>query len=118
MTDPPSRLTAALANRCRIERPLGDGGMATLYLAEDLRHQRRVAIKVMKPELAVAVGAERFLPEIHTTADLRHPHVLPPFDPGDDAGFLESLEENLAHYVRAIPNWVDQMKAAVEEANR
>jgi serine/threonine-protein kinase len=88
MTDPPYRLTAALADRYRIERRLGEGGMATVFLAEDLRHQRRVAVKVMKPELAVAIGAERFLTEIRTTADLRHPHVLPLFDSGEDACFL------------------------------
>jgi serine/threonine-protein kinase len=75
-------LRAALAARYRIERELGQGGMATVYLAEDLRHQRKVAIKVLKPELAAVIGAERFLAEIRTTATLQHPHVLPLFDSG------------------------------------
>ena len=80
MADPLPRLTTALADRYRIERELGQGGMATVYLAEDLKHRRRVAIKVLKPELAAALGAERFLREIETTANLRHPHILPLYD--------------------------------------
>jgi len=82
------RLTVALADRYRIERELGQGGMATVYLAQDLKHDRRVAIKVLKPELAAVVGGERFLAEIRTTANLRHPHILPLFDSGDAGGFL------------------------------
>jgi eukaryotic-like serine/threonine-protein kinase len=81
-------LSAALADRYRIERELGQGGMATVYLAEDLKHRRKVAIKVLKPDLAAAVGAERFLREIETTANLRHPHILPLYDSGDAQGFL------------------------------
>jgi serine/threonine-protein kinase len=77
-----ARLTAALADRYRIERELGRGGMATVFLAEDLRHRRRVAIKVLKPELAAVIGAERFLHEITTTANLQHPHILPLHDSG------------------------------------
>src|SRR5690606_298856 len=77
----PSALSA-LSDRYRIERVLGQGGMATVYLAEDIRHHRRVAIKVLKPELGEAVGAERFLREITTTASLRHPNILPLFDSG------------------------------------
>ena len=88
MTDPILRLNAALEGRYRIERQLGAGGMATVYLAEDLRHQRRVAIKVLKPELAALVGADRFLAEIRTTANLQHPHILPLFDSGEANGFL------------------------------
>ncbi|HUF35721.1 MAG TPA: protein kinase [Gemmatimonadales bacterium] len=76
------RLAAALADRYRIERELGQGGMATVYLAEDLRHDRKVAIKVLRPELAAVIGAERFLSEIKTTANLQHPHILPLFDSG------------------------------------
>ncbi|MEP7325527.1 MAG: protein kinase [Gemmatimonadota bacterium] len=76
------RLTAALADRYRIERELGQGGMATVYLAEDLKHHRKVAVKVLKPELAAVLGAERFLQEITTTAALQHPHILPLFDSG------------------------------------
>jgi serine/threonine-protein kinase len=87
MTDV-GRLTAALEGRYRIERELGQGGMATVYLAEDLKHQRRVAIKVLLPELAASLGAERFLREITTTANLRHPHILPLYDSGEAGGFL------------------------------
>jgi serine/threonine-protein kinase len=68
-------LEAALADRYRIERELGEGGMATVYLADDLRHERQVALKVLKPELAALLGAERFLSEIKTTAALRHPRT-------------------------------------------
>jgi serine/threonine protein kinase len=74
MTDTRSHLSTALADRYRIERELGAGGMATVYLAQDLKHDRRVAIKVLKPELATVIGAERFLTEIKTTATLQHPH--------------------------------------------
>ncbi len=82
------RLSAALADRYRIERPLGAGGMATVYLAADLKHDRKVAIKVLKPELAAVLGAERFVQEIKTTAALCHPHILPLFDSGEADGFL------------------------------
>ena len=81
-------LTLALADRYRIERELGQGGMATVYLAEDTRHHRKVALKVLKPELAHAVGSERFLREIETTAALHHPHILPLYDSGETEGFL------------------------------
>ena len=81
-------LTVVLGDRYRIERELGAGGMATVYLAEDLRHHRQVAIKVLKPELAAVIGAERFLSEIRTTANLQHPHVLPLFDSGEADGHL------------------------------
>ena len=73
MSDPAVRLNAALEGRYAIERELGEGGMATVYLADDLKHERKVALKVLKPELAAVVGAERFLAEIKTTANLRHP---------------------------------------------
>jgi tRNA A-37 threonylcarbamoyl transferase component Bud32 len=82
------RLTAALADRYRIERELGQGGMATVYLAEDLKHRRKVALKVLKPELAAVLGADRFVQEITTTAALQHPHILPLFDSGTADGFL------------------------------
>ena len=82
------RLSAALIDRYRIERELGQGGMATVYLAEDLKHDRKVAIKVLKPELAAVLGAERFVVEIKTTAALSHPHILPLFDSGTAGGFL------------------------------
>jgi serine/threonine-protein kinase len=82
------RLAAALAERYRIERELGAGGMAIVYLAADLKHDRKVAIKVLKPELAAVLGAERFVQEIKTTAALSHPHILPLFDSGTAEGFL------------------------------
>jgi len=83
-----TRLQAALADRYTIERELGRGGMATVYLAQDLKHHRRVAIKLVKPELAAALGPARFLREIATAAGLTHPHILPLHDSGDVAGFL------------------------------
>ena len=88
MSDAIPRLNAALEGRYRIERELGAGGMATVYLADDVRHQRKVAIKVLKPELAAVIGADRFLAEIRTTANLQHPHILPLFDSGEADGFL------------------------------
>ncbi|HEX8726452.1 MAG TPA: protein kinase [Gemmatimonadaceae bacterium] len=78
----PDKLTAALSDRYRIERELGAGGMATVCLAHDLKHDRKVAIKVLKPELAAVLGADRFVQEIKTTAALSHPHILPLFDSG------------------------------------
>ncbi|MDQ3138452.1 MAG: protein kinase [Gemmatimonadota bacterium] len=83
-----SRLQVALADRYRIEREIGEGGMANVYLAQDLKHDRQVAIKVMRPELAAVIGAERFLSEIKTTANLQHPHILPLFDSGAADSFL------------------------------
>ncbi len=88
MTDPLARLREAVADRYRVERELGAGGMATVYLAEDVRHHRKVALKVLKPDLAHALGAERFLREIETTAALHHPHVLPLYDSGATGEFL------------------------------
>ena len=88
MTPPPSALVSALADRYRLERELGQGGMATVYLAQDLRHDRQVAMKVLKPELAAVLGADRFVQEIKTTAALQHPHILPLFDSGSADGFL------------------------------
>jgi len=86
--DPITALSAALAQRYRIERELGAGGMATVYLAQDLKHDRQVAIKVLRPELAALIGAERFLSEIKTTANLQHPHILPLHDSGSADGLL------------------------------
>jgi eukaryotic-like serine/threonine-protein kinase len=82
------QLRTSLADRYRIERELGAGGMATVYLAEDLKHHRRVAVKVLRTELAFALGPERFLREIETTAALHHPHILPLYDSGSADGFL------------------------------
>jgi serine/threonine-protein kinase len=81
-------LKAALADRYAIEQEIGAGGMATVYLAEDLKHERKVALKVLKPELAAVLGADRFVQEIKTTASLQHPHILPLFDSGSADGFL------------------------------
>lgn len=82
------RLREALADRYRIERELGAGGMATVNLARDLKHDRLVALKVLKPELSQTVGAERFLREIQLAAKLSHPHIVPLFDSGDAGGVL------------------------------
>ncbi len=82
------RLQSALSDRYRIDREVGAGGMATVYLAEDVRHDRRVALKVLRPELAAVIGAERFLAEIKLTANLQHPHILPLFDSGEADGYL------------------------------
>ncbi|CAN5753805.1 hypothetical protein BH23GEM9_BH23GEM9_12080 [soil metagenome] len=82
------RLEAALGGRYRVEREIGAGGMATVYVADDVRHQRKVAIKVLRPELAAALGSDRFLREITTTASMRHPHILPLYDSGAAGGIL------------------------------
>jgi Serine/threonine protein kinase len=84
----PDGLIAALSDRYHIERELGRGGMATVYLAQDVRHGRKVAVKVLLPELAAVLGAERFLSEIHVTAALQHPNILPLFDSGQVDGQL------------------------------
>jgi TolB-like protein/tetratricopeptide (TPR) repeat protein len=93
-----AQLADALAARYRIERELGQGGMATVYLAQDLKHDRKVAIKVLKPELAAVLGAERFLAEIKVTANLQHPNLLPLFDSGE-AGKRGSGEASFLYYV-------------------
>lgn len=105
MVEPLDALRAALADRYRIERQIGEGGMAVVYLAEDLKHERRVAIKVMRPEVVALFGVDRFLREIKVTAKLSHPHILPLHDSGETGGFLfyvmpyvegESLRQRLA----------------------
>ncbi len=88
MADLFERLRGALSDRYAIQEELGAGGMATVYLAEDLKHRRKVAVKVLRPELAAAIGPERFLREIEISANLNHPHVLPLFDSGEADGFL------------------------------
>src|SRR6478672_7451033 len=88
MTDVLTRLTDSLHSKYRLEREVGAGGMATVYLAHDLRHERDVAITVLHPDLAAALGAERFLAEIKTTAKLQHPHILPLLDSGEADGLL------------------------------
>ena len=118
-----ARLAAALADRYRIERELGAGGMATVYLAHDLKHDRKVAIKVLRPELAAVIGAERFLSEIKTTANLQHPHILPLHDSGQADSFLfyvmpfvegESLRDRL-HREKQLPIG-DAVRIATEVA--
>src|ERR1041384_4655918 len=112
-----SRLSTALAGRYAIERELGQGGMATVFLARDLRHDRQVALKVLRPELAAVIGAERFLQEIRVTAGLQHPHILPLHDSGEVEHFLyyvmpyvegESLRDRL----------VRERQLAIEDAVR
>lgn len=88
MSDTLTRLSKALEGRYSIQREIGAGGMATVFLAEDLKHNRNVALKVLKPELAAVLGGERFLTEITTTANLQHPHILPLFDSGEADSFL------------------------------
>src|SRR3989338_4608895 len=88
MADAADRLRSALADRYALERELGRGGMATVYLAKDLKHERKVAIKLLRPELAAALGPDRFLGEIKLTAKLNHPHILPLLDSGEAEGFL------------------------------
>jgi len=105
LKDVAQRLSAALADRYTIERELGAGGMATVYLAQDLKHDRKVALKVLRAELSAILGAERFLQEIKTTANLQHPHILALHDSGEAAGIVfyvmpyiegESLRDRLA----------------------
>jgi eukaryotic-like serine/threonine-protein kinase len=84
----PTAFTDAIRDRYVVEREIGAGGMANVYLAQDVRHHRPVAIKVLKPELAASLGAERFLKEIEIAARLTHPHIIPLHDSGAAAGFL------------------------------
>ncbi len=88
MTAITSKLSSALADRYQIESRLGEGGMATVYLAHDLKHDRKVAVKVLRPELSAILGGERFLNEIKVTANLQHPNILPLHDSGEASGFL------------------------------
>ena len=96
LSDPPHQLADALAGRYRLERRLGQGGMATVYLARDLKHDRDVAIKVLRPELAAALGAERFQREILLAARLSHPHILPLFDSGSAGDLLYYVMPNVS----------------------
>jgi len=88
MTDIPERLSTALAGHYTIQRELGHGGMATVYLARDLKHDRDVALKVLRPDLAVGIGPDRFLREIKLAARMTHPHILPLYDSGEADGFF------------------------------
>jgi serine/threonine-protein kinase len=124
MTAAPFPLSTALSDRYRIERELGAGGMATVYLAEDVKHRRKVALKVLHPELAAVLGAERFLHEIQVTAKLQHPHILGLFDSGAADGFLyyvmpyvdgESLRQRLTRE-KMLPI-ADALRIATEMAS-
>ncbi|MGH7536163.1 MAG: protein kinase domain-containing protein [Gemmatimonadales bacterium] len=119
-----TRLQTALSDRYRLEGEIGAGGMATVYLAQDLRHDRRVALKVLRPELAAVIGAERFLAEIKLTANLQHPHILPLFDSGEADSFLfyvmpyvegESLRDRL-NREKQLPV-ADAVRVATEVAS-
>jgi serine/threonine-protein kinase len=125
-----ARLKSALADRYSIERELGAGGMATVYLAEDLKHHRKVAVKVLRPELAASLGVERFVREIEIAANLTHPHILPLHDSGEADGFLyyvmpfiegESLRERLDREgkldVRETIRLTDQVASALSHAH-
>jgi serine/threonine-protein kinase len=107
MPESPSGLTSALADRYRIERELGQGGMATVYLAQDLRHDRKVAVKVLRPELAAVIGADRFLSEIKTTANLQHPHILPLFDSGAVTSEAEPPSRRAAEFLFYVMPFVE-----------
>src|SRR6478672_11925885 len=96
------QLETALSDRYRIEREIGAGGMATVYLAHDLKHDRDVAIKVLHPDLGAALGADRFLAEIRTTARLQHPHILPLLDSGATGGAGGDTGGGLLYYVMPL----------------
>jgi Tol biopolymer transport system component/tRNA A-37 threonylcarbamoyl transferase component Bud32 len=129
MSEHLDRLRAALAERYSIDREIGQGGMATVYLAQDIKHRRRVAVKVLRPDLAATLGSDRFFREIEVAAQLQHPHILPLLDSGEAGGFLyyvmpfiegESLRERLARQgelpvndaVRILSEVVDALAAA------
>ncbi len=119
----PPKLVDSLSDRYRLEGELGQGGMATVYLAQDIKHDRRVAIKVLRPELGAVIGAERFLSEIKTTANLQHPHILGLIDSGDADGLLyyvmpyvegESLRDRMSREKQLPVN--DAVRIATEVA--
>jgi serine/threonine-protein kinase len=101
---PDARLTSALSERYALESELGQGGMATVYLARDVKHDRQVAVKVLRPELAAILGRERFLAEVRLTAKLDHPHILTLLDSGESDGFLWYT----LPYIRGILRQVDR----------
>jgi serine/threonine-protein kinase len=120
-----AQVTQALVGRYRIEGVLGEGGMATVYLAEDEKHQRKVAVKVMRPELAATLGADRFLREVQIAAKLQHPHVLPLFDSGESNGLLyyvmplvegETLKDRLAREGALAPDEALRLAREIADA--
>jgi len=122
--DADSPFFRTLSDLYAIEGEIGRGGMATVYLAEDLKHRRKVAVKVLDPEISAVVGTERFLAEIETTANLQHPHILPLFDSGEADGLLfyvmpfiegESLRDRLnpdawIRKIHLVENWFQVLK--------
>ncbi len=125
MTDLLDRLCAALADRYAVAQEIGRGGMATVYLADDLKHERKVALKVLRPEIAAALGTERFLREIKIAANLNHPHILPLHDSGEADGFLyyvmpyvegESLRDRLNRETQLSLEDALQVAAEVADA--
>ena len=131
MTEPLERLRTALVDRYHIKHELGHGGMAVVYLADDLRHEREVALKALRPELAAIIGEERFLHEIRIAARLQHPHVLPLFDSGSADGLLfyvmpyvngESLRARLSREgqlsIEESLRIIDQVASALDHAHR
>jgi serine/threonine protein kinase/tetratricopeptide (TPR) repeat protein len=131
MTNEFDRLKSALTDRYIIDREIGSGGMAVVYVAEDIKHRRQVAIKVLRPELAASLGVERFVREIEMAANLTHPHILPLFDSGNADGFLyyvmpfidgESLRDRLAREkkldVPAAVRITDQVASALSHAHK
>ena len=118
-------LTAALCDRCEITREIGAGAMATAFLARDRKHDRQVALKVLKPQLGAVLGVERFLTEIKVTANLRHPNLLPLFDSGEANGLLfyvmpfvegESLRERLGREKQLPVNEAIRIAVAIAGA--
>jgi len=113
MSEITERLRVAIADRYTIERELGAGGMATVYLAQDLKHDRKVALKVLRPELAAVLGADRFVQEIKTTAALQHPHILPLFDSGtaggltDEASTAQPLNRSTAQFLYYVMPYIE-----------
>ena len=106
MSDAISGLNEALAGRYSVERQLGEGGMAIVYLAQDLRHSRRVAMKVLRQELAAIIGAERFLREIDTVARLTHPHILPFHEAGKAGEYLFYVMPYVEE--ESLRDWLDR----------
>ena len=125
MPDDRERLQNGLADRYQLERELGEGGMATVYLARDLRHDRLVALKLLRPDLAATLGPERFVREIRTAARLEHPHILSVHDSGEAAGLLwytmpyvqgESLRDRMRREVQLPVEEAVRLTREVAEA--
>ena len=130
MSEVKQRLEAALAGRYAVERQVGEGGMATVFLARDLKHNRDVAVKVLRAELAATIGKDRFLREIEIAARLQHPHILPVYDSGESDGILyyvmpfvegESLRDRLGQGPMTAPEALriaKEVASALDYAHR